>query len=74
MNRRTLYWTLPLLFCSPCPHLLPVVHAKGKSAKALYKAGQTAEAKDDYLTAYEDYSAAFQKEPTTSITRPLMSG
>ena len=46
------------------PALLPVVHAKGKSAKALYKAGQTAEAKDDYLTAYEDYAAAYQKEPT----------
>jgi general secretion pathway protein D len=45
------------------PAFAPVVHAKGKSAKALYKAGQAAEAKDDYLAAYEAYAAAYQKEP-----------
>ena len=64
MNRRTLNWILlPILVLLTMPALLPVVHAKGKSAKALYKAGQAAEDKDDYLTAYEDYAAAFQKEP-----------
>jgi general secretion pathway protein D len=34
-----------------------------KSAKALYKAGQAAEAKDDYLAAYAAYAAAYQKDP-----------
>jgi general secretion pathway protein D len=37
--------------------------SKGKSAKALYKAGQAAEAKDDYLAAYDAYAAAYQKDP-----------
>jgi general secretion pathway protein D len=63
MNRRTLYWILPILLLLTMPALLPVVHAKGKSAKALYKAGQAAEARDDYIAAYEAYAGAFQKEP-----------
>ena len=63
MNRRTLLWTLSILLLLTMPAFAPMVHAKGKSAKALYKAGQAAEAKDDYLAAYEDYAAAFQKEP-----------
>ena len=68
MNRRTLRWALPALLLILLP-LLPwtSVHAKSKkdlsaqSAKALYKAGQLAEAKEDYLGAYEDYYRAFQK-------------
>jgi len=36
---------------------------KDKSARALYKAGVSAEAKDDYITAYEDYYQAYQKDP-----------
>jgi general secretion pathway protein D len=64
MNRRTLQWTLPILLLLSIPAFAPVVQAKGKSsAKALYKAGQAAEAKDDYLAAYAAYAAAFQKEP-----------
>jgi general secretion pathway protein D len=63
MNRRTLYWILPLLLLLTMPTLAPLVHAKGKSAKTLYKEGQAAEAKDDYLAAYAAYAAAFQKEP-----------
>jgi general secretion pathway protein D len=63
MNRRTLYWILPILLLLTMPALAPVVHAKGKSAKTLYKEGQAAEAKDDYLAAYAAYAAAFQKEP-----------
>lgn len=65
MNRRTLRWALPALLLFSIPTIAPVVHAKdkGKSAKALYKAGQAAEAKDDYLAAYDDYAAAFQKDP-----------
>ena len=63
MNRRTLYWILPFLLLLTMPTLAPLVHAKGKSAKTLYKEGQAAEAKDDYLAAYAAYAAAFQKEP-----------
>ena len=63
MNRRTLLWTLSILLLLTLPAIAPIVQAKGKSAKALYKAGQAAEAKDDYLTAYQDFAAAYQKEP-----------
>jgi general secretion pathway protein D len=45
------------------PALAPVVHAKEKSAKTLYKDGLAAEAKDDYLAAYAAYAAAYQKDP-----------
>jgi general secretion pathway protein D len=37
--------------------------ASGPSAKKLYTQGQAAEAKDDPITAYEDYYQAWQKEP-----------
>ncbi|MGI8771967.1 MAG: cohesin domain-containing protein [Acidobacteriaceae bacterium] len=65
MNRRTLRWALPALLLLLLPLLPTSVHAKsgGKSAKSLYKAGQLAEAKEDYLGAYEDYYQAFQKDP-----------
>jgi general secretion pathway protein D len=64
MNRRTLYCTLPiLLLLLSVPAFAPLVHAKGKSAKTLYKLGQEAEAKDDYLGAYAAYAAAYQKDP-----------
>ena len=45
------------------PAFAPVVHAKDKSAKTLYKEGLAAEAKDDYLAAYAAYAAAYQKDP-----------
>jgi general secretion pathway protein D len=61
MNRRQKYWawssTLTLLLC------LSALAASGPKAKTLYERGQTAEAKDDPITAYEDYYQAFQKEP-----------
>jgi general secretion pathway protein D len=63
MQRRTIQWILPILLLLSMPAIAPVVHAKSKSAKALYKAGQAAEAKDDYLAAYEAYAAAYQKDP-----------
>lgn len=65
MNRRTLRWALPALLLLLLPLLPSSVHAKskGKSAKSLYKAGQLAEAKEDYLAAYEDYYKAFQSDP-----------
>jgi general secretion pathway protein D len=63
MNRRTVLWTLSILLLLLIPAIAPIVHAKGKSAKALYKQGQAAEAKDDYLAAYAAYAAAYQKDP-----------
>jgi general secretion pathway protein D len=63
MNRRQTNWALstaiPLLFVlSIC-----CLAASGPKAKTLYQRGQLAEAKDDPITAYEDYYQAFQKEP-----------
>jgi general secretion pathway protein D len=66
MNRRTLRWALPAVLLLLLPLLPTSVHAKSshnKSANSLYKAGQLAEAKDDYLAAYEDFYQAFQKDP-----------
>src|SRR6185437_10661235 len=63
IGKHALAWALPLLLLLSMPAFAPLVHAKGKSAKALYKAGQAAEAKDDYLAAYEAYMAAYQKDP-----------
>lgn len=63
MNRRTQRWTLLVLLSLTPAAFSPVVLARGKSAKALYKQGQAAEAKDDYLAAYEAYAQAFQKDP-----------
>jgi general secretion pathway protein D len=61
MNLRQKYWawssTLTLLLC------LSALAASGPKAKTLYERGQTAEAKDDPITAYENYYQAFEKEP-----------
>jgi general secretion pathway protein D len=62
MRKNALTWILPILLLLTMPAFAPVVHAKDKSAKKLYKAGQAAEAKDDYLAAYEAYAAAYQKD------------
>jgi general secretion pathway protein D len=62
MNRRVNKWALStalaLLFCwsASC-------FAANTKAKTLYQRGQTAEAKDDPITAYEDYYQAWEKEP-----------
>lgn len=64
MSRRTVRWTLLVLLLLTLPTLAThTVEARGKSAKALYKEGQAAEARDDYLAAYAAYAAAFQKDP-----------
>jgi general secretion pathway protein D len=61
MNLRQKYWawssTLTLLLC------LTALAASGPKAKTLYERGQTAEAKDDPITAYENYYQAYEKEP-----------
>ncbi len=64
MSRRTVRWTLLVLLLLTLPTLATRnVEARGKSAKALYKEGQAAEARDDYLAAYAAYASAFQREP-----------
>jgi general secretion pathway protein D len=61
MNLRQKYWawssTLVLLLC------LSALAASGPKAKTLYERGQNAEAKDDPITAYENYYQAYEKEP-----------
>jgi general secretion pathway protein D len=61
MNLRQKYWAwssaLTLLLC------LSALAASGPKAKTLYERGQAAEAKDDPITAYENYYQAFEKEP-----------
>ncbi len=63
MNRRQINWALlaglTLLLCVGGVS----VAASGPKAKTLYSRGQTAEAKDDPITAYENYYQAWQKEP-----------
>jgi general secretion pathway protein D len=62
MNRRHKNWalsaTLILVLC-----LSNYCFAKTTKAKTLYANGQTAEAKDDPITAYEDYYQAWKLEP-----------
>ena len=63
MNRRQKNWALSaaltLLLCLS----IYCLAASAPKAKTLYEHGQAAEAKDDPITAYEDYYQAFQKEP-----------
>ena len=50
----------------PCAYPAAVLEhslLRSPSAKTLYARGQTAEAKDDPITAYEDYYQAWKKEP-----------
>ena len=63
MKRHQNNWALSaaftlFLFLSIC-----CLAASGPKAKKLYELGQAAEAKDDPITAYENYYQAFQKEP-----------
>jgi general secretion pathway protein D len=62
MNRRQKNWALStaltLLLCLSHTSL-----AKTSKAKTLYANGETAEAKDDPITAYEDYYQAYKAEP-----------
>ena len=71
MNSRTvnptLRWTLPVALTLAAIALTPfpadAKKDKDKSAKAYFKAGVSAEASEDYITAYEDYYKAYQKNP-----------
>ena len=65
MNRRQKNWalstTLTLLLCLCLSN--SSLAFKSSNAKTLYQNGQAAEAKDDPITAYEDYYQAWKLEP-----------
>jgi general secretion pathway protein D len=64
MNRRKMKWVLNAsLSVLLCVALHKAEAHKQDSAKKLYDAGQLAEAKEDVITAYEDYAQAFKKDP-----------
>ena len=63
MNRRQNNWALSALLTLLLATSIYCLAASGPSAKKLYAQGQAAEAKDDPITAYEDYYQAWQKEP-----------
>src|ERR1700677_3544477 len=58
-NNRALLALLALLIVASACSLA----SSGNSAKKLYAQGQAAEAKEDPITAYEDYYQAWEKEP-----------
>ena len=43
---------------------LPAMASSDKAAKALYQKGKAAEAREDYITAYNDYHQAWELKPT----------
>ena len=63
MNRRKKKWALSTGLTVFLSLGICCLAASGPKAKTLYERGQTAEAKDDPITAYEDYYQAYQKEP-----------
>ncbi len=63
MNRRKMNWALPTAVAVFLCLATPCLQAREPSAKSLYKQGQLAEAKDDIVTAYEDYAQAHKKDP-----------
>ena len=44
--------------------VVPAMASSDKAAKALFQKGQTAEARQDYIEAYNDYHQAWQLKPT----------
>ncbi len=48
------------------------MHAKGKAAKSLYKEGQAAEAKDDYLAAYAGIRGGLPEGPEEPLLQDLL--
>ncbi|MGO9515880.1 MAG: cohesin domain-containing protein [Candidatus Korobacteraceae bacterium] len=44
--------------------VLPAMASNDKAAKALYQKGKAAEAREDYIEAYNDYHQAWQLKPT----------
>ena len=44
--------------------ILPAAASNDKAAKTLYEQGKAAEAREDYITAYNDYHKAWELKPT----------
>jgi general secretion pathway protein D len=63
MNRRQKNWALSTALTLLLSLSTSCLAFSGPSAKTLYGRGQTAEAKDDTITAYENYYQAYEKEP-----------
>ncbi len=63
MNRRNKKWALSTGFIVFLSLGICCLAASGPKAKTLYEHGQSAETKDDPITAYEDYYQAYEKEP-----------
>src|SRR6202171_25878 len=63
MKRHQNNWALSAAFTLFLLLSICCLAASGPRAKKLYERGQAAEAKDDPITAYENYYQAFQKEP-----------
>jgi general secretion pathway protein D len=65
MNRRRIRWAWPLALVAALPFFPAHVDARSKQrpAHSLYKDGQAAEAREDYLAAYDDYSQAYKLNP-----------
>jgi general secretion pathway protein D len=64
MNRQKMKWVLPASLSVLLCVASHTAEARNQdSAKKLYDAGELAEAKEDIITAYEDYAQAFKKDP-----------
>lgn len=64
MSRYKKYFRTGVSACTLLLSLCPLAVAKkDPSPKALYQAGLTAEAKDDPISAYNDYAKAYHKQP-----------
>src|SRR5208337_960329 len=59
MKRLTCVLTMLLIVAT-----LPAFASTDKQAKALFEQGKAAEAREDYITAYNDYYKAWQLKPT----------
>ncbi len=63
MKRHQNNWALSAAFTLFLCLSICCLAASGPKGKTLYERGQAAEAKDDSITAYEDYYQAWEKEP-----------
>ena len=63
MNPRQKNWALSTALTLLLSLSICCLAASGPKAKTLYQRGQAAEAKDDPITAYENYYQAYEKEP-----------
>lgn len=57
-------WFIRILATLLIMACLPAMASSDKAAKALYEQGKAAEAREDYITAYNDYHQAWELKPT----------